>query len=386
MVWIFKLSRMLTGHPWKGFDPMNERERVLAVLKGQKPDQIPWLADLDYWMGYLRTDHLMQEKYEGRGIYQLSKDLGAGFYLQGYSPFREIHDYAETIETQGNRRVTTIQTPHGPIQQVETWLPDAYCWAWTDKYVKTWRDLKALRYVYEHTFYEPDYQLAFERYELIGDNGIVLCYLPRSPFMVTTVLLAGIETVSFAITDAQDEFDETMAVMTANLDVASELSLRSPAECLMIPDNISSEVVGKKWYARYVRPFHERWTERIRAAGKISCVHVDGTLKGLVREISSAGFDFLEALTPAPVGDLAVEEWKDWVSEKVVMWGGIPGLYFSDLVSDEEFDAFVIRLLRTMTQEPRYVLGVADQVPPRSRWERIARVRPLVDQYGGYSS
>jgi hypothetical protein len=65
-------------------------------------------------------------------------------------------------------------------------------------------------------------------------------------------------------------------------------------------------------------------------------------------------------------------------------WGGIPGSYFTDLVSDKAFDAFVIRLLETMTSEPRYVLGVADQVPPRSRWERIARVRPLVEKYGSY--
>ena len=363
---------------------MNERERVLAVLKGQKPDRIPWFADLDYWMGYLKTEGRMPEKYQNQGIYQLSRDLGAGFYLQGYNPYHEIHDYQESIESQGNQRITRIATPHGELRQVETWLPDAYCWAWTEHFVKSWRDLKALRYAFEHTHYEPDYQLASDRYDLIGDNGIVLCYLPRSPFMVTTVLLAGIETVSFSIADAEAEFDETMAVMTRGLDAASELSLKSPAECLMIPDNISSEVVGKKWYAKYVRPFHERWTKRIREAGKISCVHVDGTLKGLIHEISEAGFDFLEALTPAPVGDLAVEDWKSWVNEKVVMWGGIPGLYFSDLVSDEDFDAFVIRLLRTMTAEPRYVLGVADQVPPRSRWERIARVRPLVEKYGRY--
>ena len=33
-----------------------------------------------------------------------------------------------------------------------------------------------------------------------------------------------------------------------------------------------------------------------------------------------------------------------------------------------EFDAFVIRTLHVMTSAPRYVLGVADQVPPRARW------------------
>jgi hypothetical protein len=365
---------------------MNERERVLAVLKGQKPDRIPWLADLDYWIAYLNTENRMPDKYRNpQGVYQLSRDLGAGFYLQGYSPYREIHDYEEKVEERGNQRITRVKTPYGEVQQVEAWLPVSYCWSWPERYVKSWRDLKALQYMFAHTFYEADYQLAADRYDWIGDNGIVLCYLPRSPFMVSAVLLMGIEPISFALADAPEEFDETMEILTQNLDMAAELSLHSPAECLMIPDNISSEMVGKKLYARYVRPFHERWVKRIREAGKISCVHVDGTLKGLIREISDAGFDFLEAMTPHPVGDLAVEDWKNWVNEKAVMWGGIPGGYFTDLISDEEFDAFVIRLLKTMTCEPRYVLGVADQVPPVSRWERIARVRPLVEKYGGYA-
>ena len=343
---------------------MNERERVLAILNGQTPDVIPWYADLDYWMAYMNTENLMEEKYKDDGIYQLSRDLGAGFYLQGFFPFREIDDYDEQI--------------------VESLLPEAYCWAWPVHFVKSWRDLKPLRYMFEHTHYEPDYQLAADRYDLIGDNGIVLCYLPRSPFMVTTVLLAGITTVSYSIADAPEEFDETMAVMTQNLDIASEIAVNSPAECLMIPDNISSEVVGKRLYHKYVRPFHEKWVKRIRDAGKISTVHVDGTLKGLVREISEVGFDFLEALTHHPVGDIPMEDLKNWVDEKTIIWGGIPGVYFSDVISDEDFDAFVIQILETMTSEPRYVLGVADQVPPHSRWERIARVRTLVEMYGRY--
>jgi len=37
-----------------------------------------------------------------------------------------------------------------------------------------------------------------------------------------------------------------------------------------------------------------------------------------------------------------------------------------------------------MTSAPRYVLGVADQVPPRARWQRIRRVADLVEQYGRY--
>jgi len=48
------------------------------------------------------------------------------------------------------------------------------------------------------------------------------------------------------------------------------------------------------------------------------------------------------------------------------------------------FDAHVKKCIRVMTQSPRYVLGVADQVVPGSSERRIRRVRELVDEYGTY--
>ena len=186
-----------------------------------------------------KTTKNAQAMRQGAGIFQLHHDLGTGFYLQGFFPFKEIHDYEEHVEQATNSRTTRVVTPFGEISQVEKWLPDAYCWSYPVRFIKGWRDLKSLRYMFEHTHYEPAYQRATARYEWIGDNGIVLCYLPRSPFMVTTVLLAGIETVTFCVVEAPEEFDETNEVLTRNLDLAADLAVNSPAECLMIPDNIS---------------------------------------------------------------------------------------------------------------------------------------------------
>ncbi len=35
---------------------MTARDRVLAVLRGRQPDAVPWLGDLDYWLGYMRSE------------------------------------------------------------------------------------------------------------------------------------------------------------------------------------------------------------------------------------------------------------------------------------------------------------------------------------------
>jgi len=93
----------------------------------------------------------------------------------------------------------------------------------------------------------------------------------------------------------------------------------------------------------------------------------------------------LEALTPHPVGDLKFEDLAGFVGEsKSIIWGGIPGVYFTECVSNEEFEKHVIHVLSIMVKEPRYVLGVADQVPPDGIESRVRRVAELVEKYGKY--
>ncbi|MFH0797173.1 MAG: hypothetical protein V2A65_08995 [Candidatus Omnitrophota bacterium] len=61
---------------------MNERERVMAVFKGEIPDRTPWYADLSYWYSGQRAMGRLSEKYEGdEGYLKLHQDTGSGFVL-----------------------------------------------------------------------------------------------------------------------------------------------------------------------------------------------------------------------------------------------------------------------------------------------------------------
>jgi len=364
---------------------VSERERLLTLLSGGVPDQVPWLGDLDYWVPYALAERRIDAKYAGDGIFQLHRDLGVGFYLQGHSPFRQVLEGVEIRgAASGNERVREIVTPVGTLREVTKRLPSSYTSAIGEHLIKTPEDIKTFMYVYEHTNYVPDYDTAARRVSLIGDQGVALCYTPRSPFMDLVAQYAGIAAVVELMDDAPELLDGLLELMECKHDQAARLTLESPAECVMLPENISSEVVGKRFFEKYMRGYHEKWCGRIAGAGKTSFVHLDGTMRGLIREVASTGVRVIEALTPAPVGDIEIEDLRGWVDDRTVMWGGLPGIFFTDLVPDADFDAFVIRVLQTMTQSPRYVLGAADQVPPGSRPERVARVRALVDTYGKY--
>jgi uroporphyrinogen-III decarboxylase len=366
---------------------MSPRERVLALLSGEKPDMVPWFGDLDYWATALISRGEKPKDFKESNDYiQWHRDLGVGFYLQGYFPFKTIIENCEVREwTEGNLRRRQIKTPCGTLSETWTWLKESYTEAPTEHLVKSVADLPSYRYLQANTRYEPDYEFAEKRRRQVGEMGVVLCYLPKSPLMQLIALDAGVKAVAETFADAPDEFRATIAALRRSHDLAARISVDSPAEILMIPENLSSECAGKTLYNLFMADYEEAWAAGIRAKGKFSCIHLDGTMKGLLRETCSRGLTFIEALTPAPVGDLAIEKWAEWRgASSTILWGGIPGIYFTDLVDDQEFDRHVKEVLAVMRSTPRYVLGVADQVPPWGLERRLRRVGELVDQYGVY--
>ena len=366
---------------------MTPRERVLAVLKGDKADRVPWFGDLDYYASGLIARGRKPKDFKQRQEYlDWHRELGVGFYQQAYFPYREIIDTCEVREwSEGDSRYREIRTPEGTLRE---------CWKWSDltsseapveRLLKTVRELPAYRYRFAHTRYEPDYALAKKRAGQVGDIGLVMCFLPWSPLMRMVVMDSGIENVVIIRADAPEEFEATIRAVKESLDRASQVAVESPAEVLMITENLSSEVVGRSFFDQYLRDSYTEWSGKILAAGKFSCIHMDGTLAGLLRQVSAIGFSFIEAMTPKPVGDLAVVEWaRCRGGSRTIYWGGIPGVYFTAAVSDGEFDRHVREVLAVMREDRRMVLCVADQVPPDGLEGRIRRVGELVEKFGAY--
>jgi len=366
------------------------RERVLAILNKEQPDRVPWFGDLDYWATGLRVRGVVGADFvQSQAYVDWHRDLRVGFYLQGTFPFRVQYDGSIAVKKwrEGNLRYRQFDTPYGQLRDCWQWIEQSCSEAPIEHLIKTSADLAVMTYIIRHQSTEPDYDALARRRKQVGEQGIVLGYMPRSPFMDLLVEDCGIETLTLLQLDAQDQLAELMEVKESAHDLASAITVDSPAEALMIPENLSAEMVGPQNFEKYLRRYQTRWAKNIAAAGKYSFVHMDGTLRGLLKQECSVGLTVLEALTPEPVGDVAIEQWADYAGEsRTIFWGGLPGVYFTPLIDDAEFDRQVIDVLAVMSQEPRYVLGVADQVPPDALEERVRRVADLVDRYGRYSS
>ncbi len=91
---------------------------------------------------------------------------------------------------------------------------------------------------------------------------------------------------------------------------------------------------------------------------------MDGTLRGLLREQASTGVSVIEAMTPEPVGDLPIEQWAARAGNpRTILWGGVPGVYFTAKVSDREFD----RHIRMFGMSCALILAMSLVLPTRCR-------------------
>lgn len=368
---------------------MTPRERILAILKGEQPDQVPWFGDLDYWANSLIKRGLKPEGFIASDEYiSWHHELGVGFYLQGYFPYKQIFNNCTIKEwTEGARRYKEIITPIGSVRECWEYIPTSFSEGPIEHFMKTEEDIPVMKFIYENTRFEPDYDFAKLRKQQVGDQGIVLCYLPKSPFMHLMALEAGVVAVTMAALTMPDEFQELLDTMKKAFDQAAQIAVDSPAEVLMIPENLSSEMVGPELFRLYMYDYQKEWTSKIKDAGKYSFIHIDGTLGGLLHEEAAVGFSVLEALTPHPVGDLRFEDLAGVCGDsKSIIWGGIPGVYFTASVSEAEFERHLKQILAIMITAPRYVLGVADQVPPDGLESRVKRVAGLVNDFGKYRS
>ena len=164
---------------------MTPRERVLALLEGEQPDQVPWFGDLDYRATSMIHKKEVPENFKETDEYiQWHRDLGVGFYLQGYFPFKEIIEHCDVRTwNEGNKRYREIKTPKGTLKECWQWLETSFSEGHVEYLLKSEEDLPAYSFMIENTRYEPDYAFAKKRADQVGELGVVLVYTPRSPFM-----------------------------------------------------------------------------------------------------------------------------------------------------------------------------------------------------------
>ena len=368
---------------------MTPRARMEAVYRNTTPDEVPWFADLSHWFVAEKKTRFIPAGsfYISDEEIALHKQLGIGAYLNMGAFWKGLYcddTVRETVKADGDLFIWTIETPIGTIREQRLWSPISYSWDITRRMLRTSEDMAILRYAFERKRFEPDYGRYYTMEEKLGDYGFIYASTGYCGIGFFISRFMGVENTYYALADQEEEMGRTFDVIDAMRLRELEVMCDSPCPVIFFSDNLSSGTIPPPIFGTYAAEFYTKMAEMVHAKGKFLSVHVDGTMEGLLPLLEACGVDCIDAVTPAPMGDLTPEEIRKQAGN-MVLCGGIPAPAW--LSKDEEaFDQCVEAWLDLKAENPRLILAPGDQVPPGTSIERIRRVRDLNARFGAYTA
>jgi hypothetical protein len=362
---------------------MTKRERLLTTFAGSIPDRLAWVADITYWRSARISEGILPEKYSGpEGYLRHHEDLGlCAFYQYDVSTYVEEYEgiEVETID-EDDRQYVIWRAPEGVLTKEHKYLPEAFCSGITKYPVRTAADLRLLCSMLSRRRITSNLNEFFQLERAWRDAGYPWPDMPRSPLPALLTEWAGVENAVYLIADAPGEVQQVLEVLEETNRPAFRTARDARLPLIHIPDNLSSANAAG-YFDTYMRGYYERRLGELHEAGIPAAVHLDGTIRGLLPKLARVGFDSVEALTPEPVGDVAVEELRALAGRKdLIIWGGIPGAMFAPPYTKDDMRRHVAKVLEVCGHEP-FVLGTADQIPPDGEIGWCEMIAGMVEEF-----
>lgn len=229
---------------------MGVRSDVMTVLRGGTPERVPWTV---YSIELPRGNTERKLRNNNLGIV-----LGQQVY-EASMPNVAI----ETRTTWENGKQSlrrTYDTPVGKVSEKIEFSPcinnEGYESEWiVEHMVKSVSDYDIVRFIVEDLVFRNDHEGVARAQRRLGQDGIVLGRMGRSPLQRLLIKIAGFKQVALDLHDHPDVVEGLLEVMGERQDEVYEIGTESPADILWVPDNISSSLTPPPWFDRYVLPF-----------------------------------------------------------------------------------------------------------------------------------
>ncbi len=368
---------------------MNQRERFEAVLTGRNPDRIPWIPRLQIWYEARRRLGTLPKKYQGWSLREIERDLGVGTPARDGRVFQtEIVDVEIVSQEQGYETLTEYHTPHGTISTVQRRSADldrvGIIGQEVEHLIKKPEDYPAVEYLIEHTQIIPTYEsyLAYENE--IGETGYPIVPIGQDPMNRVLQELIGYNAAYYHLHDYPDLVSHLLEVLQAKAMEMQLVVLDSPAKLILYGEHFDSQMTPASIFIKHMLPHFRSFADRLHARGKYLACHADADLTLLLDLIKQAGFDMAECFVTAPMVPVTIDQARLAWGKDVIIWGGIPSIILCDQFGEDEFDNYLHNLFDAIAPGNAFILGVADNVMPEAKFERLERVTEMVEQYGKY--
>jgi hypothetical protein len=357
---------------------MSTRKDILAAVRGQMPERVPWTV---YSFELPRGEAERGLRAQGLGLVHPVPILSAQNFEY---PNVEVCQRT-TISGGETLRHVRYRTPIGEVTE----LRRSALSSGIAGFVADWRlehmvkqpcDYDILEFMVRDQVCRPDYAAIVQAQEEIGEDGVVIGRVGKVPFQRLWTEYTGLERLCVDLHDDPRLVERVMEAMVEKDHDLWHLMAESPAELIQCADSITADVVGPRLFERYFLPYYQALAEVMGKADKPILLHVDGRVRNLSDSIKRLPQGIIvEALTPAPTGDYSIAEaranWKDrpiWINfpSSVHLW------------PVEEVEAVALEILRQAAPGNGFLFGITENMPA-NRWQKsMAAIGRVISQHG----
>ena len=366
---------------------MTNRERMLSIIAGKRPDRIPWIPRLELWYRFHRNSGTLPAKYRGWELRDIERDLGMGTPARNVSILSAQLENVETrVQKKGNETLTEYITPVGTVStrhvSVEKLIKAGMGAYEMEHLIKGPEDYDVVDYMIQHTKLTPTYEQCAAYDEEIGEDGLPMASIGACPMHKIMREYLGYEKAVFEMIDHPARIEGLLRTLTDHAREMQKIAAESPAKMILHGEHFDSMITPPPFFEEYFKPYFQECAELLHSRDKTLVCHADGDSSQLLDLIRESGFDMAEVFTTAPMVPCTMSEAREAWGNDVIIWGGIPSVILCEPVSDEKFEAFMLDLFETVKPGDSFILGVADNVMPETEFHRIVRISEMVEEYG----
>jgi len=394
---------------------MNTREHMLAAVRGDSTPHLLFAPRLDLWYPARLARGDMPSQYKDLSMQEISAK-------EGWTPYRIMPDFLDLkspedlthrglglvsnrmyvcgyefggnvefeIEPQDEGLRIRYHSPFGSIQ-VEHGLPEqqrknggTYPLI-TSNAIDNLDDYRVVSYIFEHLRPIPDYG-PFEEFEQqVGPD--TLCFaagcMAASPMHL--ILRDFIDPTQFYLhyQDHPEKIRELADSMEGYFRRLIEVVARSPAQGVVWGANFDDMLTYPAFFKKEILPWLQYACDRFHNAGKLVASHTDGENKGLMDLIKDSGIDLADSVCPFPMSKVGIGEYYRRWGDRIAILGGIPqDFLLADSTTVDELNGYMEQFFSDIAPGRRFIVGIADAVPPDADFDRLKIIGEKVDKMG----
>lgn len=393
---------------------MTHKERLLATLKGQNTDQLPFLPRLDLWYRANKKNGTLPAKYKNAELRQILEDMGLGFhavipdfqdlrspdddvdralgiYRLWFSPYLPVLQNVERkVRYSGDETIVEYHTPKGNLRTKviydETMKKAGITITHIAEHViKSKDDLEPLGYIFDNIEVAPNYEGYKKFQDRVGQSGLAVAYtsLAASPMHLIMRELMKMDDFFLMLFDRPDEMHRLENQIEGYFSKVLHITSKSSAEVVLLGANYDSSVTNPRFFKEYITPALKAQSEVLHQRGKFLLTHSDGENKGLLEDYINSGIDIADSVCPAPMTKLGIKDYRDAFKDKITIWGGIPSaIMLEETMSDEKFLKYIEHFIEDIDTGDHLIVSVADTMPPAAKFERIELISKITHEFG----